>query len=129
MDASKRAFSAAQDKESAADDAKIPLAVQIMNMGIFKIIFYVMLLLVGGAWLVLSVKHPDEKVVEFVKNDAGDWSVRFGSMEREFLENVARKIEVMVYDEATKHNPEGDFLPDQLDDKIKEELKSRVADR
>jgi hypothetical protein len=97
-------------------------------MKIFGIILFILFLILGGTWIVLSGMHKNEKVFEFVKNDSGDWSIKFGSVEEEFLENIARKVKDVVYDEATKHNPEGDFLPDQIDDRIKEEVKNRIAE-
>lgn len=36
------------------------------------------------------------------------------------------KISDFIYAEATIHNPEGDLLPDQVDDIIKEEIKNRL---
>ncbi len=46
---------------------------------------------------------------------------------QEVVKKVAGKIKDVIYREATIHNPEGDRLPDEIDDeilgKIKEELK------
>ncbi len=76
----------------------------------------------------LSGMHKNEKVFEFVKDDGGSWSIKFGKTEEAFLNNLAEKFENLVYQEATEHNPEGDFLPDKIDDKIKEEVKSWIAE-
>jgi hypothetical protein len=45
---------------------------------------------------------------------------------KDFLKKIVRKIEGFIYHEATIHNPPGDMLPDQIDDKIKQEIKDRV---
>jgi len=97
-------------------------------MKTFGTILFIIFLLLGGAWVVLSGMHKNEKVFEFVKDDSGSWSIKFGKTEEAFLNNLAEKFKNLVYREATEHNPEGDFLPDQIDDKIKEEMKIRIAE-
>ncbi|HBO17062.1 MAG: hypothetical protein UR69_C0002G0285 [Candidatus Moranbacteria bacterium GW2011_GWE2_35_2-] len=97
-------------------------------MKTFGIILFIIFLLLGGTWIVLSGMHKDEKVFEIVKDESGSWSIKFGKTEGEFLKNMAKKVENLIYREATKHNPEGDFLPDQIDDRIKEEVKNRIAE-
>jgi D-alanine-D-alanine ligase-like ATP-grasp enzyme len=42
------------------------------------------------------------------------------------LKIIVRKAERIVYDEATKHNPEGDLVPDKIDDDIKNKLKQSL---
>lgn len=37
-----------------------------------------------------------------------------------------KKIEGKIYQKATEYNPEGDFLPDEWDDKVKKRIKERV---
>ncbi len=46
--------------------------------------------------------------------------------EKDFLKQAARKAKNIIYREATEHNPEGDVLPDQIDDKIKQEIKEKI---
>ena len=46
--------------------------------------------------------------------------------EKDFLKKVVRKIKGFIYHEVTIHNPPGDMLPDQVDDKILNEIKNRV---
>lgn len=75
----------------------------------------------------LSGMHPKEKVFEITRNDDGAWSIRLGKAEGDFLRKIVVKIEDFIYGEATKYNPKGDFLPDQIDDKIKEEAKNRIV--
>ena len=54
------------------------------------------------------------------------FSVTVQKPEKDFLTKVVRKVEGLVYREATIHNPSGDLLPDQIDDKIKQEIKDRI---
>ncbi len=63
----------------------------------------------------------------------GIFSVRFSPFsltiqkpEKDFLKKAARKAKSIIYREATEHNPPGDMLPDQIDDKIKQEIKEKV---
>ncbi|MDZ4385245.1 MAG: hypothetical protein U0944_02380 [Candidatus Moranbacteria bacterium] len=83
-------------------------------------------LIAGGSWAVLMMAHPGEKVFEFVRDGSGHWKIKFGKTEEAFLKNVAKKTEEIIYREATEHNPAGDFLPDGVDDAIKEEIKNRT---
>jgi len=42
------------------------------------------------------------------------------------LKRVVKKVSGFVYHEATIHNPPGDILPDQIDDKLKQEIKEKI---
>ena len=42
------------------------------------------------------------------------------------LKYIARKANSFIYDEATKHNPAGDVLPDNLDNSIKDKIKESL---
>lgn len=50
----------------------------------------------------------------------------FMRREKAFLKNIASKIKHLVYREAEMHNPEGDFLPDELDDEILGKIKQKL---
>jgi len=54
------------------------------------------------------------------------FSLTIQKPEKDFLKKVVRKIESVVYREAAIHNPSGDMLPDQIDDKVKGEIKKIV---
>jgi hypothetical protein len=54
------------------------------------------------------------------------FSLKIQKPEKDFLKKVVRKIEGVVYHEATIHNPPGDVLPDQIDDNVKGEIKKIV---
>jgi hypothetical protein len=46
--------------------------------------------------------------------------------EKDFLKKVVRRVEGLIYREATIHNPPGDMLPDRIDDNVKSEIKKIV---
>ena len=54
------------------------------------------------------------------------FSLTVKSPEKDFLKKIAKKAKGWVYREATIHNPPGDILPDEIDDKIKQEIKEKV---
>lgn len=39
---------------------------------------------------------------------------------------IMREIKDVIYYQATVHNPEGDMLPDEIDDTIKEQIKNQI---
>ncbi|MDP1833791.1 MAG: hypothetical protein Q8L11_02560 [Candidatus Moranbacteria bacterium] len=97
------------------------------KMKILGVTVSVVFLILVGLWAVLMMSHPDEKVFGFVRDSSGHWKIKFGKTEEAFLKNMAKKTEEIIYREATEHNPEGDFLPDGVDDAIKEEIKNRTS--
>jgi len=54
------------------------------------------------------------------------FSISVSKPEKDLLKRAAQKAKSIIYREATKHNPAGDVLPDQIDDKIKQEIKERI---
>lgn len=50
----------------------------------------------------------------------------FVRREKAFIKNIALKIKRVVYREAKMHNPEGDVLPDELDDEILGKIKQQL---
>jgi len=46
--------------------------------------------------------------------------------EKDFLKKIARGVKSIIYREATEHNPAGDVLPDQIDDRLKQEVKEKI---
>ncbi|GBE16893.1 hypothetical protein BMS3Abin15_00717 [bacterium BMS3Abin15] len=53
-------------------------------------------------------------------------TVNLNEEDESALKEFAGKIKKWIYREATIHNPEGDVLPDELDDKIIKELKEKI---
>lgn len=43
-----------------------------------------------------------------------------------YMKSIVQKIANFIYDEAEKHNPKGDMLPDSVDDEIKKEIKEKI---
>jgi len=54
------------------------------------------------------------------------FSISIDKPEKDFLKKAANKAKNLIYREATEHNPPGDMLPDEIDDKIKQEIKEKV---
>jgi hypothetical protein len=54
------------------------------------------------------------------------FSLTIRKPEKDFLKMAVDKAKSLIYSEATKHNPPGDILPDQIDDKLKGEVKKIV---
>jgi len=54
------------------------------------------------------------------------FSLSVGKPGKDFLKQAAGKAKSLIYREATEHNPPGDMLPDQIDDKIKQEIKEKI---
>ncbi|MCX6766235.1 MAG: hypothetical protein NT170_00405 [Candidatus Moranbacteria bacterium] len=80
-----------------------------------KLFLIIILLAIAFAWLggIFSVSFSP-------------FSLTIQSPEKDFLKKVVKRIEGFVYHEATVHNPPGDFLPDQIDDNVKGEIKKIV---
>lgn len=58
------------------------------------------------------------------KVDSGKLKIR-DSM-RPIVKKIVSKAENFIYFEATKYNPKGDLLPDNIDDNLKQELKKEL---
>ncbi|MFH0929851.1 MAG: hypothetical protein V1814_01200 [Candidatus Moraniibacteriota bacterium] len=54
------------------------------------------------------------------------FSLTIQKPEKDILKKAAQKAKNIIYREATKHNPAGDILPDQIDDNLKGEIKKIV---
>jgi hypothetical protein len=80
-----------------------------------KILLFLVIIIIALAWLgeIFSVSFSP-------------FSLAISKPEKDFLKKVVKKVESLVYREATIHNPPGDMLPDQIDDKIKQEIKEKV---
>jgi len=91
------------------------------------LIFFVALLLLvawGGFWVKKNLtRFSLASLVEVIK---GREKIELTSEGKEILKQETNKVKDEVYKEATEHNPEGDVLPDELDDKIKQRLKEEA---
>jgi hypothetical protein len=54
------------------------------------------------------------------------FSLMIAKPEKDILKKAAQKAKSILYREATEHNPPGDILPDQIDDKMKQEIKEKI---
>lgn len=80
-----------------------------------KLLLFIVILAIAVAWLggIFSVSY-------------NPFSLTIQSPEKDFLKKVVKRVEGLVYHEATIHNPSGDLLPDQIDDSVKGEIKKIV---
>lgn len=42
------------------------------------------------------------------------------------LKIIASNLNKIIYNKATEYNPEGDLVPDEIDDQLKEKLKESI---
>jgi hypothetical protein len=54
------------------------------------------------------------------------FSLVISKPEKDLLKRAVRKVKNIIYREAAEHNPAGDVLPDQIDDKIRQEIKEKI---
>lgn len=52
--------------------------------------------------------------------------VKLKDQKRPWLKKISSYISQIVYAQASKHNPSGDLLPDQIDDIIKGKIKEKI---
>jgi hypothetical protein len=80
-----------------------------------KIILFFLIVFLVVAWLggIFSVS-------------LSPFSITISKPEKDFLKRAETKAKNIIYREATEHNPPGDLLPDQIDDRLKQEIKERV---
>ncbi|PIR73375.1 MAG: hypothetical protein COU40_02770 [Candidatus Moranbacteria bacterium CG10_big_fil_rev_8_21_14_0_10_35_21] len=69
--------------------------------------------------------YYDDPVVSLVKEN-GETKIKISETNKEELKIFLRKIKKIIYHEATLHNPEGDMLPDNIDDDIIKKIKDKV---
>lgn len=94
-----------------------------------KVIFYsflilllfILILAVYGGYVIK--KNVGE--VSF-KNFIKFFKSRLDEKTKAEVKEEAKKLEEKVYQEAEKHNPKGDVVPDEWDDKIKKKLKEEI---
>jgi len=79
------------------------------------ILLFIALFLLGGILFVYN-KSQDFSPISFLGKIA----------RQEIVKKSAKKIKNFIYREATIHNPEGDMLPDEIDDEILNEIKERL---
>lgn len=67
-------------------------------------------------------------VLKVVKYDSQNkkFNLLLNKEEKSLLKAVVREIKSWIYEEAAVHNPEGDILPDELDDEIIKGIKNKV---
>ena len=96
-----------------------------------KLILKVILLTFVLFFIVVSVKREvdskeEEPLVSLESRSGGGFGLKIREKEKNELKNLVKRVENLVYREATLHNPPGDLLPDQIDDQLKQEVKKTV---
>ena len=81
----------------------------------FVISLFVALFLLSGVLFVFN-KSQDFSSVSFLGKIA----------RQEVVKKTVRKVKGFIYREATIHNPEGDMLPDEIDDEILNGIKEKL---
>ncbi len=92
-----------------------------------KLIFnlIIIVLLISFTWVYFKNRGQNEPILSF-SDEPGSFSINIRETEKiEFKEFLA-KIKNLLYKEATIHNPPGDAIPDQIDDKVIQEIKENV---
>lgn len=77
----------------------------------------------GSFWL---KNNTSLKVSDFFNKDG---EVEIDKDAKGEIKEKAKKLDNRIYKEATEHNPEGDVLPDEIDDTIREKIKEEAKDR
>ncbi|OGE83839.1 MAG: hypothetical protein A3B95_02755 [Candidatus Doudnabacteria bacterium RIFCSPHIGHO2_02_FULL_43_13b] len=85
---------------------------------IFSIIIFFIIIGIIFAMAVFRVVEDDSQNKKL--------NLLLNKEEKSLLKSVVREIKNWVYKEATIHNPEGDVLPDELDDEIIKGIKNKV---
>lgn len=94
---------------------------------IAKIGLLLLVVFLVGKFLGLKVIEADSQnpVLKF-RDAEGNFKIEVREPEKTQLKELTRQIKGLIYKEATQHNPTGDMLPDQIDDRIIQEVKDRV---
>jgi len=82
----------------------------IKKLFLFAVVAAIMIAFLGGSFSVTF----------------SPFSISIQKPEKDILKKAVRKAKSIIYREATEHNPPGDVLPDQIDDRIKQEVKERI---
>ncbi|NQV13659.1 MAG: hypothetical protein HQ530_05165 [Parcubacteria group bacterium] len=98
---------------------------------ISKVLILLILLLfltaVGGFWVKKNIENVSlASLIDALK---GEGKIKLSDEEKASAKDKAWQIKNKVYEEATEHNPEGDVLPDEIDDKLKQQLKEEAKKR
>lgn len=84
-----------------------------------------LMVIVGISVFWIYEKYKEEKKI-VIYQDNGSTKVKINEPEKELLKDIAKAVKKFVYREAEIHNPEGDVLPDQIDDNIIKDIKNKV---
>lgn len=60
------------------------------------------------------------------ENSSGTFLIKASVEDKAVLMEAAKRIKDWIYREATIHNPEGDMLPDGIDDEVIKGIKDKI---
>ena len=86
---------------------------------LFIVILFILLALAiaGGIWL------KGNTSLDFTNFFNRDGEVE---IDKDKVKDGVKELDGKIYKEATEHNPEGDLLPDGIDDTIRKKLKEEI---
>ncbi len=91
------------------------------------LVIFLCLAVFGGYWLKKNVGDLSPgSLARFLK---GETKIQLDEKTKAELKEKAKEVDDKVYQEATEHNPEGDVLPDEIDNTVKDEIKKEVKER
>lgn len=76
-------------------------------------------------WMFFLSKKNSEPLFSFT-DQTGSMTFNIREKEKEEFKIYLKKFKSLIYQEATNHNPQGDVLPDQIDDQLIQEVKEKV---
>ena len=88
----------------------------------FVIILFILLglAIAGGVWI------KNNTSLDFVNFFNSKGEVELDKDAKGEIKDSAKELDYKIYEEATKYNPEGDMLPDNIDNTIREKLKEEI---
>lgn len=91
------------------------------------LLIFLCLATLGGFWLKKNI--DDFSLGNLVRFLKGEGKIQLDEKTKAELKEKVKEVDDKIYREATEHNPEGDILPDEIDNAIKEEIKKEVKER
>lgn len=76
-------------------------------------------------WTFFLAKSNNQPLVSLT-DQSGSISLNVREKEKEEFKSYIKKIKNFIYRQASVHNPEGDILPDNIDESVIEEVKEKI---
>ena len=95
-------------------------------MKILLYLFIVTLFILLGLAIAFGIWIKNNTSLEFADFFNRDGEIEVSGEAKDGIKDGAKKLDGKIYEEATEHNPEGDMLPDGIDDTIRKKLKEEI---